>query len=114
MITLSYYQIIIPSQPQGASHFRSKVKVKNTKSVFYPFAKDRREKINELQALVFDEESASDAQKFPAPPKLMILEKKLTPIFYEIQKSGVGVKSFLALSPLQKHVSTRLPLRQGS
>ena len=34
--------------------------------------------------------------------------------FYEVQKSRVGLKSFLALSPLQKHVSTRLPLRQGS
>ena len=42
---------------------------------FYPFAKDRREKINELQALVFDDQSASDAQKFLAPPKLVILEK---------------------------------------
>ena len=27
-------------------------------------------------ALIFDEESASDAQKFLAPPKLVILEKK--------------------------------------
>ena len=68
--------------------------------------------------MIFDEESASDAQKFLAPPKLMILgmklKQKLTLIVLEIQKRGVGVKSFLALSPLQKHVSTRLPLRQGS
>ena len=35
------------------------------------------EKINEPQAIIFDEESASDAQKFPAPPKLVILEKKI-------------------------------------
>ena len=44
---------------------------------FYPSAKDRREKINELQAMIFDEESASDAQKFLAPPKRKILEKKI-------------------------------------
>ena len=80
MITLSHYQTIIPSQPQGASHFRSKVKVKNTKSVFYPFAKDRREKINELQALTFDEESAYDAQKIVAPPKHQFIE--FTPNFF--------------------------------
>ena len=42
----------------------------------YPSAKDRGEKINELQAKIFDEESASDAQKFLAPPKRRILEKK--------------------------------------
>ena len=30
-----------------------------------------------LQAMIFDEESASDAQKFLAPPKLVILEKKI-------------------------------------
>ena len=44
---------------------------------FYSSAKDGREKINELQAMIFDEgESASDAQKFPTPPKHRILEKK--------------------------------------
>ena len=48
---------------------------------FYPFTKDRREKRSELEELIFDEESASDAQKFLAPPKFVILEKKLTPIF---------------------------------
>jgi len=36
---------------------------------FYPFAKELSPKINELQAITFDEESASDAQKFIAPPK---------------------------------------------
>ena len=49
---------------------------------FYPFAKDRREKINELQAITFDEESASDTQNILAPPKCMILVKQLTPIFF--------------------------------
>ena len=34
------------------------------------------EKESELQAMIFDEESASDAQKFLAPPKRRILEKK--------------------------------------
>ena len=79
-IIVSYHHIIISPQPQGASHFRSKVKVKNTKSVFYPFAKDRREKINELQALTFDEESAYDAQKIVAPPKHLFIE--FTPNFF--------------------------------
>ena len=36
---------------------------------FYPFAKDRSEKINELQAITFDDESASDDEKCLAPPK---------------------------------------------
>ena len=31
--------------------------------------------------MIFDEESASDAQKFLAPPKRRILEKKSTPKF---------------------------------
>ena len=35
----------------------------------YPFAKDRKEKINELQAITFDEESAGDAENCVAPPK---------------------------------------------
>ena len=35
----------------------------------YPFAKDRKERLNELQAITFDEEGASDAQKIAAPPK---------------------------------------------
>ena len=44
-----------------------------------PLAKDRREKRNELQALIFDEESASDAQKIVAPPKNQFID--FTPIF---------------------------------
>ena len=39
-------------------------------------------KINELQAMIFDEESASDVQKFLAPPKCRILPKKSTPISF--------------------------------
>ena len=61
--------------------------------VFYPLAKDRREKINELQALIFDEESASDAQKFIAPPKWPVLDfmsdffaKKIVKIFFRRRK----------------------------
>ena len=79
-IIVSCHHIIISPQPQGASLFRSKVKVKTTKSVFYPFAKDRREKINELQALTFDEESAYDAQKNVALPKHLFIE--FAPIFF--------------------------------
>ena len=41
---------------------------------FYPFAKARREKINELQAMIFDEESANDAQKILAPPKHLFID----------------------------------------
>ena len=69
----SYHHIIVSSQPQGVSDFRSKVKIKNTKSVVYPFAKGRSEKRNKLQALTFDEESASDAQKIAAPPKHLFI-----------------------------------------
>ena len=36
---------------------------------FHRFAKDRKEKINELQAITFDEESAKDSEKRLAPPK---------------------------------------------
>ena len=35
----------------------------------YSFAKDLKEKINELQAITFDDEYASDAQNGAAPPK---------------------------------------------
>ena len=51
-------------------------------TTFNPSAKDRREKINELQAIIFDKKTASDAQKFLAPPKRRILEKKSTPIYF--------------------------------
>ena len=54
-------------------------RVQNGLYHFYSPAKDRREKINELQAMIFDEESASDDQKFLALPNRRILEKKLTP-----------------------------------
>ena len=54
---------------------RPKKHFKNTNHTVYPFAKARREKINELQAMIFDEESAYDAQKILAPPKRKILEK---------------------------------------
>ena len=46
---------------------------KNTNSVVYPFAKDRREKINELQAMTFDDGPATDAQRVTAPPKSRVL-----------------------------------------
>ena len=36
------------------------------------FATDRQEKINELQAITFDEEGASDAQNIAAPPKKFV------------------------------------------
>ena len=38
----------------------------------YPFAKDRKEKTNELQAMTFDEEGASDARNIVATPKQKI------------------------------------------
>ena len=63
---------------------------------------DRREKINELQALVFDDESASDAQKFLAPPKLVILEKKFWQKRENIKKCRKFSKKFGADFPFQK------------
>ena len=36
---------------------------------FYPFVKALNEKINELQAITFDGESAGDAENGVAPPK---------------------------------------------
>ena len=49
--------------------FLLKIKPKNRLYHFYPFAKVRREKINELQAMTFDEESANDAHTAVAHPK---------------------------------------------
>ena len=62
---------------------------------FYPFAKDRREKINELQAITFDDESASDDEKCLAPPKQAKRPKKVAKffvlkIFFGVEKSKVA------------------------
>ena len=54
-----------------------KSKPQNVLYHFYPSAKDRREQINEWQVMIFDEESASDAQKFLAPPKRRIVAEKI-------------------------------------
>ena len=73
--------------------FCLKIKPKNRLYHFYPFAKDRREKINELQAMIFDEESANDAQKILAPPKNLFID--FTPIFFlkkNRQNMFVGVQ----------------------
>ena len=44
--------------------------------------------------MIFDEESASDAQKFLAPPKLVILEKQIQSFakkhFLMLKKNGVN------------------------
>ena len=51
--------------------------------------------MNELQAMIFDEEFAYDAQKILAPPKRKILEKqKSTPKFLKRnrQKQFLGVE----------------------
>ncbi len=55
------------------------IKPKNRLYHVYPFAKDRREKINELQAMIFDEESANEAQKILASPKNLFID--FTPFF---------------------------------
>ena len=62
--------------------FGAKSAAKNGLYHFYPSAKDRREKINGLQAIIFDKESANDAQKFLAPPKRKLLPKMWTPICF--------------------------------
>ena len=56
--------------------FGAKTKL-DTYWVVYPFAKELSPKINELQAITFDKESASDAQKLQAPPKRRFSEKKI-------------------------------------
>ena len=43
--------------------------------LFTPSPRLVEKKINELQAMIFDEESAGDAEKLLAPPKRMILQK---------------------------------------
>ena len=40
--------------------------------------------------MIFDEESASDAQKFLAPPKIVILEKKIDANFLRNSKKRSG------------------------
>ena len=49
------------------------------KSSRLPLAKEFSPKINELQAITFDDGSAIAAQKILAPPKLQFLEKKIDP-----------------------------------
>ena len=39
-----------------------------------PFAKDRNEKINELQAITFDDRRACDAETSVAPPKHLLID----------------------------------------
>ena len=56
--------------------FGAKSAAKTVGTTFTPLPRIIEKKINELQAMIFDEESASDAQKFLAPPKRGILEKK--------------------------------------
>ena len=73
------------SKPQGWSFFGLKIKPKNRLYHVYPFATDRREKINELQAMIFDEESANEAQKILAPSKNLFID--FTPIFFLKNKS---------------------------
>ena len=58
-------------------------------------------KINELQAMIFDEASAGDAQRILAPPKRMILQK--IDAIKKSQKNGRRLKSCWAQKPFQKH-----------
>ena len=44
--------------------------------------------------MIFDEESASDAQKFLAPPKLVILEKNIDANFLRNSKTRSGSEVF--------------------
>ena len=62
---------------------------------FYPFAKELSPKINKLQAITFDEESASDGQKFIALPKRhffekIISEKKIAKKFFWASKNEMS------------------------
>ena len=66
-IIISYHHDI--TRRNGISRFWSKIYQKRKVYHFYPFVKARNEKINELQAITFDEESAGDAENGVAPPK---------------------------------------------
>ena len=67
MIIRSYYHSIM--KPKWLKSFLAENQAEKSSVPFLPFTKDRRVKINELQAITFDEESASDAQRLLAPPK---------------------------------------------
>ena len=55
--------------------FGAKSAAKTDCTTFTPPPRTVGKKMNKLQAMIFDEESASDAQKFLALPKCRILEK---------------------------------------
>ena len=67
LVFISYYQGII--RRHGYGHFWQKIKPKTRVYHFYPFAKDRKAKISELQAITFDDDYVNDAQTGAAPPK---------------------------------------------
>ena len=65
--------------PNGWSHFRWQVYGFDTYWVIHPFSKELSPKINELQAITFYRECASDVLKFVAPPKPYFLKTKNRP-----------------------------------
>ena len=71
-IILSFHHPI--TTPTFWSHVQWQVKDFDTYWVVYPFAKELSPKINELQAITFDQESASDAQTIVAPPKHLFID----------------------------------------
>ena len=79
-IVISYDHNI--TTPNGWSHFRSQVKVKNTNRVFYPLNKEVSPKIRPLRAITFHDASANADQKFIAPPKPHFFKKKSSPDFF--------------------------------
>ena len=89
IVISSYHHSIIKSsyhQPPECSHVWYQVKVQNKNRICYPITEEVSLKINELQAITFYEESASDAQKFIAPPKCHFLETKNLPAFSVLKK----------------------------
>ena len=54
--------------------FFAEFHAKNTNRLIHLFAKDRRYKMDELQAIAFDEEFANDTQKISAVPKHLLVD----------------------------------------
>ena len=85
---------LAPSQPQ--KHIPSRA----------PFAKDRREEINELQALTFYDAPANDAQTIVAPPKYLFIDFTL---FFLLRKNHQKFSVPRRKSKSCKSPETRFP-----
>ena len=99
----SMSKFFIPT-PNGWSHFRCQVKVKNTYWVFYPFDKEVSPKIRALRAITFLDASANGDQKFIAPSKRDFFEKRIAPrrLKKNISKKNFGVEKWKIANRLKR------------